>query len=50
MKLVSLLQEKQPDSGLQQGMLLAAYVEMVEPSIPNSKSAAAMRPNIVILD
>lgn len=32
MRLVKLLQEKDPASGMTQALLLAAYVEMVEPS------------------
>jgi hypothetical protein len=38
MKLVALLQEKEPDSGMQQALVLAAYVEMIEPSTPNVES------------
>jgi hypothetical protein len=36
MKLVALLQEKEPDSGMQQALVLAGYVEMIEPSTPNA--------------
>lgn len=32
MKIVALLQEKEPDSGMHQALILAAYVEMIEPS------------------
>ena len=35
MKMVAVLQEKYPDSGMTQALLLAAYVETIEPSIQN---------------
>lgn len=38
MRLVELLQEKEAGSGMHQALILAAYVEMVEPSTPNSRS------------
>jgi hypothetical protein len=37
MKLVALLQEKEPESWMQQALVLASYVEMIEPSTPNNR-------------
>ena len=35
MQMAKSLQEKEPDSGMKQALLLASYVEMVEPSAPS---------------
>ena len=34
MKIVALLQEKKSDSGMSQALILAAYAEMIDPSLP----------------